>query len=126
VEALYGLVSYWREYCSASLWAGSTREGGRYDHNWIWSDSRRTILRRASRHLYLFTRAVAANRLCVRIGRTLEKPLLLAKFFTEKFFKEFLFSKLVNNAVIDDSRRQAIGSNTFLLIESNDPGSPAN
>ena len=87
------------------------------DHNRTRSYFTNTILRRASRNLYLFTRAVAANRLCVRIGRTLEKPLLLAKFFTEKFFKEFLFSKLINNAVVDDSRRESIGSNAFHWIE---------
>src|SRR5688500_10246235 len=93
VEALYGLVSYWREYCSASLWAGSTREGGRYDHNWIWSDSRRTILRRASRHFYLFTRAVAANRLCVRIGRSLEKSLLSSEFPYRKIFRRLFLQQ---------------------------------
>ena len=99
------------------LTSGVTREGGRDEYNRVWRNSRNTTLRRDSRCVYVLTWAATPNHLCVGIGRTLEKPLLLAKFFTEKFFKEFLFSKLVNNAVIDDSRRQAIGSNTFLLIE---------
>ena len=117
VEDLYGLVSNWREYCSACLWAGSTREGGRYDHTRIWTDSRHTILRRASRDLCIFTWAAAANRLYVRIGRTLEKPCFLAKFFAEKFFEEFLFNELINNTVVHDSRCEGIGSNAFHLIE---------
>ena len=88
-----------------------------HDHCQTGSYFTNTILRRASRNLYILTRAVAANRLWVRIARTLEKPRLLAKFFTENFFEEFLFSKLINNAVVDDFRCESIGSNAFHLIE---------
>jgi hypothetical protein len=94
------------------------REGGRDDHSRTRSDFRNPILRRASRDLYIFTWAVTANCLCLRMGRTLEKMRFPStKFLAEKFFEEFLLSKLIHNAVVDDSRSEGIGSNAFHLIE---------
>jgi hypothetical protein len=57
------------------------------DHNRTRSYFTNTILRRATRDLYFFTRAVAANCLCVRIGRTLEKPLLFSEVLYRKIFQ---------------------------------------
>jgi hypothetical protein len=94
------------------------QEGARHDHRRTRSDFRNAILRRASRDSDIFTRAATPNRLCFCIGRTLAKNLLpSAKFLTEKFFEEFLFNKLINNTVIDDSRCESIGSNALYLIE---------